>query len=342
MVQVGSGVAQFMVPVAAVGVMAAIGLRGILALDVASYAVAVAVIALLRFPKSMAFKRRESIAAEIKTGFRYAMGSPGFRAMLLFFASTNIFLGPLFILIQPLVLGFGPLSAVTTVAVAGGLGVIVGGLIMALWGGPARRRMRGVLCSALALTGAFALTGLRPSVPLVATGVFGMFVGLTIMNTIYATIVQVKVPPRYHGRVFALNTLFAFCTLPVAFVVVGPFVSRALEPLMQPSGALASTLGRLIGTGRGRGIGLTYLVFAVILAVMVLLATRYPPLARFDRDVPDAEPDDLIGLAELDQRRASRADEAGAGVHPSPASRAAPEVDRLSRAGRDGARRGSD
>jgi hypothetical protein len=194
---------------------------------------------------------------------------------------------------------------------------------MALWGGPAQRKMRGVLCSALALTGTFALTGLRPSVPLVATGVFGMFVGLTIMNTIYATIVQVKVPPRYHGRVFALNTLFAFCTLPVAFVVVGPFVSRALEPLMQPGGALATTVGRLIGTGPGRGIGLTYLLFAVILAVMVLLATRYPPLARFDRDVPDAEPDDLVGLAVLRQRGANPPDAAGPGADPSPAAPAA-------------------
>jgi hypothetical protein len=272
----------------------------------------------------MAFRRRETMTAEIKTGFRYAMGSPGFRAMLLFFASTNVFLGPLFILIQPLVLGFGPLSAVTTVAVAGALGVIVGGVVMALWGGPAQRRMRGVLCSALALTGTFALTGLRPSVPLVATGVFGMFVGLTIMNTIYATIVQVKVPPRYHGRVFALNTLFAFCTLPVAFVVVGPFVSRALEPLMQPGGTLAGSVGRLIGTGPGRGIGLTYLLFAVILAVMVLLATRYPPLARFDRDVPDAEPDDLVGLAALRRRGANPGNAAGPGAGPTPRAHPSP------------------
>jgi amino acid adenylation domain-containing protein len=312
-VQVGGGVAQFLVPVAAVGVMAAVGLRGILALDVASYAVAVAVIALLRFPRAMAYRRRETMAAEIRTGFRSAMGSPGFRAMLLFFASTNVFLGPMFILIQPLVLGFGPLSAVSAVAVAGGLGVIAGGMVMALWGGPARRRMFGVLCSALALTGACALTGLRPSVPLVATGVFGMFVGLTIMNTIYATIVQVKVAPRYHGRVFAVNTLFAFCTLPLGFVVVGPFVSGALEPLVRPGGALATTVGRVIGTGAGRGIGLMYLVFAAIMAVMVLVAMRYPALARFDAEVPDAEPDDLLGLAELDRRARPGAGATGTG-----------------------------
>jgi len=159
-----------------------------------------------------------------------------------------------------------------------------------------------VLCSALAISASFALTGLRPTVGLVALGVFGTFAGLTIMNTIYATIVQVKVPPRFHGRVFAVQTLVAFCTLPIGFVVVGPLVSGALGGLLQPGGRLAGSVGQVIGTGPGRGIALTYLVFAAVIALIVVLASRYPPLAHFDRDVPDAEPDDVVGLAELRRR----------------------------------------
>jgi hypothetical protein len=61
----------------------------------------------------------------------------------------------------------------------------------------------------------------------------------------------------------------------------------------------------------------------VILAVMVLLATRYPPLARFDRDVPDAEPDDLVGLAALRQRGTNPPDAADPGADAGPASPAA-------------------
>jgi MFS family permease len=306
LVQVGNGVGQFLVPVAAVGVLAAIGLEGILFLDVLSYAVATTVLVLVRFPVRMAYRRRETMATEIRSGFRYAMGSPGLRAMLLFFASINIFLGPLLILIQPLVLDFGTLRSVTEVSVAGGIGATVGGVAMALWGGPARRKMLGVLCSALALAVAAAIAGLRPSVPVVATGVFGMFVGLTIMNAIYATIVQVKIPARFHGRVFAVNTLFAFCTLPIGFIVVGPTLSGALNPLLEPGGALAGTVGQLIGTGPGRGTGLTYILLAAAIAVLAAVALRYRPLARFDRDVPDAEPDDLVGIAALHRRTATR------------------------------------
>ncbi|WP_433073282.1 non-ribosomal peptide synthetase/MFS transporter [Dactylosporangium sp. CA-052675] len=278
MVQLGAGIAQFLVPVAAVGVMAAIGLDGILALDVGSYAVAVVVLACARFPALMGYRRREPMGREIRSGFRYAMGTPGFRAMLLFFAVSNLFLGPVLVLVQPLVLSVGGLRAVTQVAVAGGAGVVAGGLLMTLWGGPARRRMRGVLLSALTFAAFAALAGVSRSVPVIAAGVFGMFAALTVMNAVYATIVQVKVPPRAHGRVFAVNTVFAFGTLPIGFMLIGPGVSAAI------------------------GLAPTYLLFGAAIAAIALAAMWYRPLARFDTDVPDTEPEDLIGLAELERR----------------------------------------
>jgi hypothetical protein len=163
--------------------------------------------------------------------------------------------------------------------------------------------MAGVLGFALVIAVASFVTGLRPALAVVALGMFGMAFGLTVMNAIYSTIIQVKVPSRYHGRVFAINTLFAWCTLPIGFVVVGPFVSDAFQPLLSPGGALAGSVGHLVGTGAGRGIALTYLVFAVVMALIVAVAWRYPTLRTFDRDVPDAEADDLIGLTELKRKK---------------------------------------
>jgi hypothetical protein len=186
--------------------------------------------------------------------------------------------------------------------VAGGVGGVLGGLVMTVWGGPRRLRMRGVLLGSLALAGACAVTGLRPTLWLVALGAGGMSVALTIVNGVYTTIVQVKVPQRFHGRVFALNTLIAWSTLPIGWALVGPSAVRLFDPLMAANGPLAGSVGRLIGTGPGRGTALMYLVFAFAMAGYVLLSLRVPTLARFDAEVPDAAPDDLVGL-ETRQRR---------------------------------------
>ncbi|MFE6055579.1 amino acid adenylation domain-containing protein [Kitasatospora sp. NPDC056446] len=304
-VQMAFGLAQFLVPLFAVGLLAAIGLGGILVLDVAGYAVAVAVTLAVRFPDVMGSTRRESMSAEIREGFRRALGSRHFRAMLLYFAALNAFLSPLFLLTTPLVLSFAPLSAAGWVSTAAGLGAVLGGITLLVWGGPRHRKLRGVLLATLAVAAACLLTGLRPSVWTVALGAFGMTFALALVNGAYATIVQTKVPLRFHGRVIAVNTMVAWSTLPIGFALIAPFGPGLLQPLMDHDGALATSVGRVIGTGDGRGIGLLYLLFGLAMAALALICLAVPVLRHFDRDVPDAEPDDLVGLQAIRDRSAA-------------------------------------
>ncbi|MGC5011544.1 amino acid adenylation domain-containing protein [Streptosporangium sp. DT93] len=302
-VQMVTGTAQLIVPLLAVGLMAVIGLEGILILDVVSYVFAIGVLLFVRFPRTMAWKRRESLVAEMVEGWKFSWGNRGFRGMLFFFAVLNIFLSPLFLLISPLVLGFATLEDVGRISFFGGLGVFLGGLTMTVWGGPRRRRLRGVMLSTLALSVFCLITGLQQSLVLIAVGAFGMSFWLTMLNGVYATIIQVKVPQRFHGRVIALNTLVAWSTLPIGFGLVAPYGSALFDPLMAPGGPLADTVGLVLGTGEGRGVGLMYVLFAVAIAITALVAMRTRTLSRFDVDVPDALPDDLVGFQAIQRRQ---------------------------------------
>ncbi|WP_061288773.1 non-ribosomal peptide synthetase/MFS transporter [Herbidospora cretacea] len=294
-VQMVTGSAQLIVPLIAAGLMATIGLEGILVIDVASYTFAIVSVLLVRFPRTMGLRRRETIWAEMVGGFRYTWFNRSFRAMLLFFAGLNVFLSPLFLLLSPLVLAFGgnDLDDVGRVSFAGGVGVLLGGLAVALWGGPRRHRMRGMLLATLGLAVFCAVTGLQQNLVVIAIGAFGMSLALTVVNGVYATIIQVKVPQRFHGRVIALNTLVAWSTLPLAFGVVAPFGSEIME--------------NLVDGPKGAGIAFLYVVFAAAIALIALVALRIPRLARFDTDVPDAPPDDLIGLQAVADRREAAA-----------------------------------
>ncbi|MEU7853455.1 amino acid adenylation domain-containing protein [Nonomuraea sp. NPDC049141] len=297
-VQMAGGMTQLLVPLAAVGLMAVIGLEGILALDVASYVFAIGVTSLVRFPAAMAWRRKEPVLTEMAAGFRYSWGNLGFRQMLLYFALLNVFLSPLFLLISPLVLSFGTLDDVGRISFVSGLGVFLGGLTMTAWGGPGRGRMRAVLWCTLALAGFCLVTGLRADLVTIGIGAFGMSLWVTLLNGIYATIVQVKVPQRFHGRVFALNTLIAWSTLPLGFGLVAPYGAAVFDPLLAPDGPLAPTVGALIGTGAGRGVGLMYVLFAVAMAVLAAVALRSRLPGLLDGSA-DATPDDLVGLQAL-------------------------------------------
>ncbi|MGC4807910.1 amino acid adenylation domain-containing protein [Micromonospora sp. DT233] len=320
--QTAMGLTQFTVPLLAVALLDAVGLRGILLLDVASYAFAIAVLGLVKFPRTLALQRREGIGEEMLAGLRYALRRREFRAMLTFFAALNLFLFPALYLLSPLVLGFADLDQVARVALTGGVGAAVGGLVMLVWGGPRRRRMRAVLLGTLGIAVAAVLTGLRPDPLLVGAGAFGMYLALGVVNGVYNTIIQTKVPARFHGRVFALNQMIAWSTMPLGWGLVAPLAARAAEPLLLPGGALAGTVGAVIGVGPGRGHGLLYLVFGVCIALTALVALATPVLSRFDDEVPDAPPDDLVGIEERQARTAATT----AGTTPADGAPASPAV----------------
>src|SRR5204862_7029155 len=109
----------------------------------------------------------------------------------------------------------------------------------------------------------------------------------------------------YHGRVFALNQMIAWSTIPLGLVVVAPLATRLFEPLLAPGGALAGSAGAVLGVGRGRGIGLAYVVLGLAIVMLVLALMRTRLLSRFDAEVPDALPDDVVGLQALRDRRAA-------------------------------------
>ncbi|MFC7613074.1 MFS transporter [Actinokineospora soli] len=302
--QLSSGFALLLMPILAAGLLAQIGLRGIVLIDVAGYVLAIATLLLVRFPDLLGWRPREPLATAILNGLRYSWRHRGFRLMLGYFALGNVFLAPALVLTTPLVLAFGDIADVATVALAEAVGALTGGLAMAVWGGPRKRRMIGVLCFNLGTAAGCLAIGVHPSVVAVGAGVFLMAMSMALAQGVYSTIVQVKVPQRFHGRVFAINQTLSWSTLPIGFALLAPLATAAFEPMLAPGGALADTVGSVIGTGEGRGIGFAYVVFGVLLAVVTAGGWAVRTLRRFDTEVPDSLPDDLVGAQERANRLA--------------------------------------
>ncbi|MFF5204854.1 amino acid adenylation domain-containing protein [Streptosporangium sp. NPDC000396] len=300
--QLTNGFAMLFAPLMGAGLYVAIDLSGILAIDVASYLFAIVVLLVVRFPDTLGFRRKETLVTSIKEGLRFSWNLRGFRSMIVYFAVANVFLGPALVLTVPLTLSFGTVDQVAQVAVAEALGAVAGGIVMALWGGPRKRRMVGVFLGNLGMAAGCLVMGLRPSLIVVAFGVFFMAMAMTISQGIYVTLVQVKVPQRFHGRVLALNQAISWSTLPLGFAVLAPLATSLFNPMLQPDGALAGSVGAIIGTGDGRGVGLTYIVFALMMATVTVCASTVRLLRRFDTEVPDSLPDDLIGMQERQRR----------------------------------------
>jgi hypothetical protein len=296
--QILNGVTLLLAPPLAAALFAVIGLAGILVVEVVGGIVAIAVLAAVRFPDLLGSRRKEPYLTQLLGGLRLVWNTKPLRAMLVFAAVANLLYSPAVLLVTPLVLSFDDLAAVGRVGLAEGLGAVAGGLAMAVWGGPRKRRQVAAMLALGVIGVAMAIAGLRPDLRFVLAGFFVSALALGLGNGIYLTIMQVKIPQRFHGRVIALNQTISWSTIPLAFAVLVP-ASGALDPLLMPGGALADSVGAVIGSGPGRGIALAYLFFGAALVAATVIGLRIKTLARLDTELPDAVPDDLVGVASL-------------------------------------------
>ena len=292
MTQFAQALGQLLSPVLGGALLGVIHLSGIFFLDLSSFLFGLTTLLLLRFPqhkvKQSQKTNKTSLLTQVLYGFRYLKARLGLLALLFFFASSNFLVGILEVLSYPLILSFTSSAQLGTIMSVGGVGMLTGSLVMTTWGN-GRQNYINILFSFMLLNGfSMMAAGLYPSVPLFATAAFLFFLGIPFINSSAQIIFQKKVPPEVQGRVFSLNSAISSSFLPLAYIISGPLADRIFEPLMTINGPLAGTIGQLIGTGPGRGIGLMFIILGVLTILLTSIAYQYPPLRFLEEELPDA------------------------------------------------------
>ncbi|HET8641600.1 MAG TPA: MFS transporter, partial [Pseudonocardiaceae bacterium] len=305
LMQVTQGV-QIAAPLVAAGLLAVVGLLGVIVIDLASMVVAVVTLALTRLPRSAtrpagASAAPASVRADIAVGLRYLGQRPALLGLVAVFGAFNFLFGLAAALVQPLILSFAGPSVLGALMFAGGSGLFVGSLVMTVWRGP-RRRIDGIYLGLVIGGTALMLHSLRPSAWLIAVAAPAVLFTLPLLNTMCITLLQTKVTPAVLGRVMATVRMIATSSLPGAFLLAGLLADRVFEPAMAPDGWLAGSAGELIGVGEGRGIALIFLFDGLLLLLVAALARANPTLRHID-DLPDELPDEQpepVGAGEPD------------------------------------------
>jgi MFS family permease len=291
LLQFGMATAEGLAPVLAGSLIALVGMAGVVLVDVVTFLFAASSLLLVRIPRPEASgagrQARGSLLREALFGWTFIRERPGLLGLLLFFALINLVSSICVALIIPLVLSFTTREVLSYVQGASGAGLLVGSILMTVTGGP-RPRIHGVLGFGLLFGAALAVVGLRPSPALIAAGLFLAMLGVPFINGSSQAIWQVKVPPDVQGRVFAVRRLIAQLTAPLGFLSAGPLADYVFRPLLVEGGPLAGSVGRVLGVGPGRGIGLIYVTAAVLPILASLWSYTRPRVRRVEEEIPDA------------------------------------------------------
>jgi DHA3 family macrolide efflux protein-like MFS transporter len=295
LMQLADSVSIIVAPLAAGFLIAVIRIQGVFLVDFATFLFAVSTLLIVRIPRpaptlSVPDRHEQPGAAllrEAAFGWGYLRARRGLLGMLILFAIVNLALGFYSALFTPLVLSRFSAQALGSLLSISGLGMLAGSLVMSAWGGT-RRKIFTVL-GAISLSGlGMACTGLRPNVLLMGAGNLFFFALAPIANAASQAIWLAKVAPDVQGRVFAARMMIGSAITPLAYLLAGPLADRVAEPLMAEGGALAGSVGRILGVGPGRGMGLIVVLTGLVVALAPLLAAFIRPIRRVEVELPDA------------------------------------------------------
>jgi DHA3 family macrolide efflux protein-like MFS transporter len=190
---------------------------------------------------------KPSIWTDMREGLRYILGWPGLMALIGVSMIVKIALTPAFSLVPLLVSEHfnGDAAQLSLLEAVAGVGIVLGGLILSVWGG-FRRKIYTTMLGVVILGLGFVALGFTPGslfwMALVSVFVIGLMIPL-IDGPIMA-ILQGTVTPEMQGRVFTLMGSLLWITSPVSLAVAGPVSDwLGLQVWYVTAGVLCGVMG---------------------------------------------------------------------------------------------------
>ncbi len=246
-----SSLMMFLSPAVSGAILSVASLELTLLIDVVTAAIGLSLTATIRVAALPGKARGENpYLKDIRAGFRYLKENRFVRRLLLFqlcllfLISPSAFLTPLMVSRS-----FGPeVWRLTASEMTYSLGMVLGGLLIATWGG-FKTRTRTTL-----------LAGLFYGVLMIGLGAAPLFLLYLACNTLIGITapcynapitvsIQERVAPDFHGRIFSFMQVSTSCALPLGMTLFGPLADQMPVPnILFLCGALVAllSLGMLI------------------------------------------------------------------------------------------------
>lgn len=219
------GLANVVAAPAGAVLIAMMPMWGVLSVDLVTAAMAIVPLLFIPVPNPERKEQEHSLIKEMKEGLAFLKGWRGAVSVIFLFMIANLLLSPAFSLLPLLVIdhfGGGAPEYAAMEALAG-LGMLVGGIALGIWGG-FKKRIYTTLISTLTLSLAMTVMGVLPQDMILIGYACCLLIGaaLSMLNGSLMAMMQASVPFAMQGRVFALISSGVTAMMPIGLLLAGP------------------------------------------------------------------------------------------------------------------------
>ncbi|MEA5093647.1 MAG: MFS transporter [Sedimentibacter saalensis] len=275
-------------PAVATAVLAFGGIRIILLIDLVTFAIAFT--ALLFFVKIPVMtedsnNKKESFLKNCCAGLSFLRKHTPIWKMILFFSFINLLASMAGNSIMPAMVlartGDNQI-ALGMVSSSIGIGALVGSILVTVVK-PFKSKTKVIFLScAVSFLLCDILWGVGQSVAIWMFAAFAGNLPLPFLSANLTTIMRTKVPIEMQGRVFSTRDTFQYITIPIGLFLGGYLADNIFEPFMLNISPIQQMLSKLVGTGRGSGMAVIYLITGTIGFLVSLRSAKDPIYKSLD------------------------------------------------------------
>lgn len=291
--QFGNAAILLLTPILGAVLYGSIGLGGIIIFDLVTFILAVVVLLLIPIPQPELVTKTDEedekksrlhvVASDFKFSWKYLVNRKGLLGLLLFSAGISFFVSLGGIVTSPLVLSFGDETNLSIIQFSAGIALLVSGFVISAWGGPKKNRVFwGFLAKFLEGVGVL-IVGVSNKFYLLVIGmVFSTFFD-PISGSLIGAIWQMKIPHDIQGRIFSVRILIAQVNSVISMVLAGLLADYVFTDAdMLGSGSATGFLSQLMGNAPGRQYALVYILSALGMCLLSLLAIANRKVRQVD------------------------------------------------------------
>jgi DHA3 family macrolide efflux protein-like MFS transporter len=220
-------------------------MAGVMLVDVATALVALAPLAFISIPQpernaeDLEATGPRSVLRDVASGVRYLRARKGHTPLIMMAVLLNLCMVPALALLPLLVVEQGGGAArLAGMESAFGVGTIVGGILLGVWGGFQRRIHTTFVGLLVAGVGTIILGAASSTIAAVA-GIVVLGVTIPCINGPIQAVLQATIAPEFQGRIFTLYTSACGAMAPLGLLIAAPVAELVGIRALYAAGGLA-------------------------------------------------------------------------------------------------------
>ena len=252
------------------------GIETVLTIDISTFAIAILAVFFIKKDLQIVDKNYESqhFMKNLAEGWDAIASNRGVVFLIMIISIVTFFIGFLQTLFGPLVLSFSDSKTLGIAQSISAIGMLLSSLYIGIFS--KTEKYADMVIIGLSFSGLFfSLIGLTSNIYFIVGATFLFFYALSFVNTGCDVLVRKNIDNDKQGRVWGIIAVLSQLGSVVAYCISGFLADHIFNPLLNKGGFLVPTVGKIIGTGQGRGIGLLFIISGAFVVILAFITSRF-------------------------------------------------------------------